>query len=172
MTTVQEKITSVMGTAKNDDGGGAPFHEMPYFKTVEEGIVWAEEARKKNYPYIILSVTIRVKEDLPTGGTCLSDRYETPYLYNANIGLDDEYYQKAKGYSQFEEGWWVVIANQKILSYSSEEKEAFRIASRHSGRCLVRHVGHETSEDDYGIVEVRKRASELGVCHWVETIGF
>ena len=154
----RETISAIRGTAKDDDGGGWPFHEMPCFEKLEEGMKWAEGTKAKGYPYVELCVTFDVVE-IYAGSTCHTMRWERPYLYNANIALDAAYYEKLKGYGLLGDGEWVVIRNGELLCSSWEEGEVLRIADQQDGRCLVRKAWHETDHDDLSEVEVMKRAN-------------
>lgn len=155
-----EKIIQIRGIAKDDDGGGWPFYETPCFDSKEAALIWANNAQKKGYNYIKVDVTIHV-EEIWGENWAFYNRYESPFVYDANIRNDAEYYTKLKGYAQFEDGFWVVVRNQKILCYSKSEKEALEAACRETGRCLVRCAWHETENDEMNVTEIRKRACSL-----------
>jgi hypothetical protein len=157
----REKIIQIRGTAKDDDSGGWPFYETPCFDSKEEALIWANMAQEKGYNYIRVDVTISVEFNERGGGWGYYTRSESPFIYDANIRTDAEYYAKLKGYGQLEDGFWIVIRNRKILCYSKNEKEALEAACRETGRCLVRCAWHETENDEMDVLAIRKRASLL-----------
>jgi hypothetical protein len=163
----EEKITSISGRAKDDDGGGAPFHEMPYFKNMKEAMAWTRDARAnpKQYRYIELSVDIMVTDmcyyDDGTNNLRGYQRWQQPFLHNANIESDATLYERLKGYGQFKQGEWVVIRNGFLVGCSENEADAWLMASRSTGRALVRQVGFEGPDDDRNVRDIVRRNEEM-----------
>ena len=131
----QEKIRCVRGTAKDDDGGGWPFHEMPYFEDVGSALAWAREARAnpKQYRYIKVDVDYDVRETRRDADgrecKCYYQRSERPYEYNAAIDDDAHYYERMKQYGMIVAGDWVVIRDRQLVAHTRSESEAWQVAA-------------------------------------------
>lgn len=163
----EEKIRCIRGTAKDDDGGGWPFHEVPCFDTVDAGLAWAQEARAnpKQYRYIKLDVDYDVKEKRRDAQgreyTCYYQRAERPFEYNAAIEDDTLYYERMKQYGMIAEGDWVVIRDRRLVVQTRDEGMAWKSASRSTQRALVRCVGQESPDDERDIGTIVRRAASF-----------
>lgn len=168
----EEKIRFISGRAKDDDGGGAPFYEMPCFETIEEALAWTSEARANpaQYRYIKVDVEIDVKETLYyDDGSCVtyySRRDEQPYVYNANVDSDAEFYERLKGYGQLGPDQWVAVRNGVLLACTDNEAEAWHAALHNGnsiGRALVRQVGHErgSGQDERSVAEIVQQIARM-----------
>jgi hypothetical protein len=163
----QEKIRCVSGWAKDDDGGGAPFHEMPYFNDVESALAWAREARAnpKRYRYIKVDIEYDVRETRRDANgrenKCYYQRSERPYEYNAAIEDDALFYERLKQYGQIVEGDWVVIRDRKIVAHTRSESDAWRAAAHSTQRALVCRVGEESAGDERDIGQIVRRAAQF-----------
>lgn len=163
----QERIRSIAGRAKDDDGGGWPFHEVLWFETIDAGIAWTADARANpaQYRYIKLDVEFDVREtSLYSDGTqqeAYYQRGECLFEYNANVASDEEIYWRLKGYGQLLQDQWAVIRNGEMVARTDNEAEAWLVASRSTSRALVRHVGCESPQDERSIAYIVQRNAQI-----------